>query len=399
MSARRISLRARERDGARRGGISRLLVVAVSLAGAALSCADIPVAPLRSIVVTGSVSTPDGRPVPDASIYFTRTGPGAGRSSAWMDTDWQGRFSGSVAEGIHEVTIAGPEFGGVPEFAHTTVRIDASANRFDYTYGGRRVTGTVTDPAGAVIPNAKLYFYGRSGERSTTLQARVDGAGFLAFVPVGTYSITVVPPSSVDGVPRLDFDNVAIAADTTIDFALTGRRVTGRIFAPDGSPLVAATLWFHEIQGRAVAAFNSRSDGSYEVYVPDGVYEIEMYPALGDRYLMARSFGFLPVAGDLENDLWCRGTAWAGTVRDAQSLSPISGALVKAHQYYGDVNSQYADAYVTTDANGGFGLSLVTGMVHRISVGAAGYRPIEIFPAVSGADSTFDLMLETEAAP
>ncbi|HEV2172874.1 MAG TPA: carboxypeptidase-like regulatory domain-containing protein, partial [Nitrospira sp.] len=53
------------------------------------------------------------------------------------------------------------------------------------------ITGTVTDPSGAVVPGAKVVAENVATGVKTSAQTNSDGVYTLRFLPIGTYTVTM----------------------------------------------------------------------------------------------------------------------------------------------------------------------------------------------------------------
>ncbi|MGH8246430.1 MAG: carboxypeptidase-like regulatory domain-containing protein [Gammaproteobacteria bacterium] len=90
-----------------------------------------------------------------------------------------------------------------------------------------KLSGTVTDATGAVVPNARVRVW--SDETGTTFHLATNevGAYFLAAVPSGTYSVEVIAPGFRKGVVRgvkVDVSNPALA-DVKLEVGATTETV------------------------------------------------------------------------------------------------------------------------------------------------------------------------------
>src|SRR3954451_16621643 len=76
--------------------------------------------------------------------------------------------------------------------------------------GTTSLNGTVTDPAGAVVPNAQVT--AKSNSIGFNRQSQTTGAGFynLSGLPVGTYEVSV----AASGFKPVRIDNVSLAVGT-----------------------------------------------------------------------------------------------------------------------------------------------------------------------------------------
>ena len=73
------------------------------------------------------------------------------------------------------------------------------------TYRGA-INGTVTDPSGAVIPNAEVKAKDKATDITRTTTTTSDGEFVFQDLPVGTYSVIV----TASGFPEMTIDNVSV---------------------------------------------------------------------------------------------------------------------------------------------------------------------------------------------
>ncbi|MGA3189488.1 MAG: carboxypeptidase regulatory-like domain-containing protein [Bryobacteraceae bacterium] len=90
---------------------------------------------------------------------------------------------------------------------------------FCATIGGQvntaTVTGTVTDPSGAAVPNAKIEATNNATSISTVVSTNNTGRFTLSFLPVGTYVLKV----SSDGFQTEIRNNLTVTAGQVLDLA------------------------------------------------------------------------------------------------------------------------------------------------------------------------------------
>ena len=364
------------------GGLAIVMV-------AQLSCAEIPTAPRHVVTIQGTILTRDGDPVADAGVLFEEP-QGSGDAHVYgVTTGSDGSLSLRLAEGTYDVHLFPSNFSGLPEAEVSEFRVAGENPRFDYKYGGIRIEGTVLDPHGAPFPFVDISF--DSPDRPVYVSYREYDGHYRVYLPPGDYDYGAAPVSLTSGVPTRHFRSAHFASDTTCDIALTGRRITGRATGPDGAPLPGVSILYRGDE--AAARVDSRADGSYELYVPDGSYLISAFPSLSELYIQARPFGRVLVSGDLGRDLPFVGVWWQGTVRSPEDGSPVAGAEVRADLL--DFASSARSARAVTDANGTYRLSVVSPAWHFIRIGAAGRNSPYSDPIPAGADSTLDFVAGT----
>lgn len=362
--------------------IGHLVALAILIQG---SCAEIPTAPRAELMLNGTVLDRDGGAISYAEVVFRRNPPSAKLTLRAM-TGSDGAFALALVSGRYSVDILLPFMAGLTDARGVAVDIAGPLPRFDYRFGGQKIEGVVTGPDSAPVTNAIVSFFGieAGSDRYVELDTRFDGTTFRGFLPPGSYTATVSPPSIVEGIPRLQFSNLTVTSDTTFTFALTGHRIYGCVIGPDGLPMSDVTLYYQSSE--ATGGFNSGADGSYEVFVPSGFYRQRVWPGLDDRHVMDRTLGYVNVTGERSLDLDLSGTWWSGTVLDAPGGRAVPSARVSVHNMIISGN-----AVAVCDANGAFQVSVPKGAWHKISVTAPDREGSSVSPVAAGADSTLEL--------
>ena len=206
-------------------------------------------------------------------------------------------------------------------------------------------------------------------------------AAVLAEVPSGAAALVAEGAAGVTSVDTLE----APVATTP------GTAVRGVVRGAEGAPVAGAAVTLISLGGRQLGRSVAQADGSYGVQAPGS----------GSYVLIASADGFQPqastvVVGDeqLSYDILLVGTSGlAGTVRAAESGSPVDGAMVIVTDVRGDVLATGKSA-----ENGEFTFTeLVPGAV-TVAVNAAGYRPLALPVEIGGQGVTrIDAALQSGA--
>ncbi|MFJ3273335.1 MFS transporter [Streptomyces sp. NPDC086776] len=206
-------------------------------------------------------------------------------------------------------------------------------------------------------------------------------AAVLAEVPSGAAALVAEGAAGVTSVDTLE----APVATTP------GTAVRGVVRGAEGAPVAGAAVTLISLGGRQLGRSVAQADGSYGVQAPGS----------GSYVLIASADGFQPqastvVVGDeqLSYDILLVGTSGlAGTVRAAESGSPVDGAMVIVTDVRGDVLATGKSA-----ENGEFTFTeLVPGAV-TVAVNAAGYRPLALPVEIGGQGVTrIDATLQSGA--
>ncbi|MET9096293.1 DHA2 family efflux MFS transporter permease subunit [Streptomyces cyaneofuscatus] len=184
-------------------------------------------------------------------------------------------------------------------------------------------------------------------------------------------------------VPATSYGNETVR-DTSYEIeseTVQGTPVRGVVRGAEGAPVARAALTLISLGGRQLGRSVARGDGGYTLDAPGS----------GSYVLIASADGFQPqastvVVGEepLAFDILLSGTSGlAGTVRAAESGTPVDGAMVIVTDVRGDVL-----ATGTTGQAGEFTFGeLVPGSV-TVAVNAAGFRPLALPVEVGGQGVT-----------
>lgn len=194
----------------------------------------------------------------------------------------------------------------------------------------------------------------------------------LAGVPSGT---TALVSEGSAGVTAVDIPQAAPVA------TLQGTAVSGVVRGAEGAPVGGAAVTLISLGGRQLGISAAQADGSYGLNAPGA----------GSYVLIASADGFQPqastvVVGEepLAYDILLAGTSGlAGTVRAAESGSPVEGAMIIVTDVRGDVLAT-GKSGVTGEFTFG---ELVPGSV-TVAVNAAGFRPMALPVEVGGQGVT-----------
>ncbi|MEU3206449.1 DHA2 family efflux MFS transporter permease subunit [Streptomyces cyaneofuscatus] len=183
--------------------------------------------------------------------------------------------------------------------------------------------------------------------------------------------------------PAASYGNETVR-DTSYEIeneTVQGTPVRGVVRGAEGAPVARAALTLISLGGRQLGRSVARGDGGYTLDAPGS----------GSYVLIASADGFQPqastvVVGEepLAFDILLSGTSGlAGTVRAAESGTPVDGAMVIVTDVRGDVL-----ATGTTGQAGEFTFGeLVPGSV-TVAVNAAGFRPLALPVEVGGQGVT-----------
>ena len=268
------------------------------LAVLAVSCSGTST-PRNSVPVEGVVRMPDGSPVAGGTVAFFEV-PSRGAPSAPLApsvprsqifpgqpiaaTDAQGRFSIRLPVGIYEVWVGGGADSGSMSLRASDVTVRPPRVRLDLHYAAFRVSGRMVGHGGTVIASGHVFVL--SG--TNTANAEIRSGLFRLLLPADTYGIWATPDAAYSGFPRLRFDSVAVASDTTFDLSVDGNEVTGTVTGPGGMPLEGAFVSGYASTASAYSP--TASDGTYRIYLPTREYAFRVSPGHGRDSIGVRDY-------------------------------------------------------------------------------------------------------------
>jgi hypothetical protein len=247
---------------------------------------------------------------------------------------------------------------------------------------GGTLQGTVTDTTGLPVGGAQVQAVGPVTRSATT---RADGTYRLAWVPEGSYDITVTDPNhnpgSTSGVMVVE------GQTTTQDFLLTGGGIlAGTITDSQGAPLAGVRV---QVVGPLTRTINTGSDGSYLFQLPVGTYD-----------MTATLYAYDP--GTATDDVADGMTTTqnftlnlspahsvSGTVSNLATGLPFAGATVKI------LNTPIPST--TTDANGMYLFASVAEGTYDVQASAPGFTTQTQTGVVVNQDVVVDFGLDSAA--
>src|SRR4051812_5845976 len=184
--------------------------------------------------------------------------------------------------------------------------------------GTTSLNGTVTDPAGAVVPNAQVS--ARSKTTGFTRQTETTGAGFynLAGLPVGTYELSV--KSSGFKPVRIDNVNLSVGAAATLNVNLQVGSATAEVTVLADAPIVetSRTVTSTAISSRQVESLpiNGRNFLEFTLLTPGVVRDPTRAGDLSFGGQRGTSNSLLIDGSDANNTFFGQSVGRAGTNRN-----------------------------------------------------------------------------------
>lgn len=191
-------------------------------------------------------------------------------------------------------------------------------------------------------------------------------------------------------VPNNRWGYGALDAFAAVQTALGQATVSGQVsHAGSGVPLPGAQVVFTNTQTSGVVGAQADANGSYQVYLPAGAYDVA---ASRSGYQSQTQTGYAVAAGDdLLLDFHLLMPGWlSGAVTDLNTHQPLAGATLTATPAAGGPAVQ-----ATTNAAGAYSLQLDVGAYH-VSASALNHLPstAENVLVQDAATTTLDFQLQ-----
>ena len=171
-------------------------------------------------------------------------------------------------------------------FVEKNIAISTDIAR-DYTLPFVTLSGKTTDSNGVAVPNvginiAKQWNHGNgySSAQGGAIQSDANGDYSVVLLPYSNYPVTL-SPSAASGFIQTMLNGVNVSTDTVVDLALADvSSLSGTIYGPDGTtPVVGANVRAYDPVSDKPAGSAGLTDslGHYEITVPNGTYNIQLF--------------------------------------------------------------------------------------------------------------------------
>ncbi len=235
--------------------------------------------------VTGTVKNGSGNGVAGADLDLTSTCTGETIQTAHDNTDSSGNFTVYVPAGEYTAHVTPPRCTALGAAKVGATMISSATSLGTLTLpSGVVVTGRVLDSTALPVPAVDLDFFDSStGASRATARDNTDSAGnFTVYVAAGVYDVNFNPPASTDLlVTRIDSVTTSGATglgDITLE---AGLPVSGSVLDEGGSGVLNVDIDAIDAASGApvrLAHDGTAADGSYEVTVPAGAYDLRFTP-------------------------------------------------------------------------------------------------------------------------
>jgi len=343
--------------------------------------------------VVGTVTDPQGQPVPNVSVYVE-----SDDDYGWANTDNNGRYTSSaVRAGDYKIrfrpsgaTYLDEWFDNKPTYdkADPVTLSKGQDKTIDVALGkASHIVGTVTDPQGNPVV-AEVRAYG--GGDSFTDTTASDGTYDIGGLRQGAYRLRITPvePSSLarewwnNQPDEFDADPITLGSDATFtaDVALgNGGVITGTVLDDQDNPAAGVTV---RATGAESEKTMTEADGTYRLaglepgdyrvrFKPQGNLAVQWYDGADsetDATRLAVSAG--QTVPDIDAHLRQARTI-TGTVTDPQG-QPVEDVRVEV---YKDGTFYYTDR-AWTDATGAFSTSDLPTGTYRVYLRPSSPTPL-----------------------
>jgi 5-hydroxyisourate hydrolase-like protein (transthyretin family) len=292
-----------------------------------------------ALLVSGVVTDHLGQPVADAKIkFFDATTPGSPRQPTTHDrTAANGAFDVYVPPGTYDLDFDPPP--GVLELAGhlANVSVGGPGNLGTIQLAaGVAVSGHLSLPGGVPAAHVNVNAV-RSADRLAQRLANdeTDDAGnYAVVVAPGTYDFQY-DPATCSGLAPAAQDSRTVAGATALPplALVTALHLTGSVFDTHGLPAPNVDLDVYAAGGAAklyTPGDQTAADGSYDVRLPAGTYDVKFVPSSLTRLRPAERAG-TAVPANTALPLVSLADGWlvSGSVRDSLSLAPLPGVTVE----------------------------------------------------------------------
>jgi len=355
------------------------------------------------MTISGTVFGPLGKPIPGAQIAafverVEQEAPLQKRLQVLLELQEMQEENGIVAvsDASGNYQIAGLEnlayrlqsvVGGFSPQEKRYISAGSSGVDFNLELGGV-LSGTVQDPGGVAIPDAMVEVFRETGTQDIIeiIQERAmpplasletDGSGFFQFDQLGAGSKYRLVVRASGFQPRQYGELVVESgASERVDVILEpGARIQGTVYDPLGSPLEGARCKVNPMGSRTEgppidltdAGIMTDADGSF---LFDTLEETDYRLIVSSpQYATYQELRIQPGTDSLSIQL-TDGAAVSGSVLDAETSAPISGAVVTVNDV-ADVKKT-----AVTDGNGRYYIRGITEQrrpIAYVSVTATGF--------------------------
>ena len=329
-------------------------------------------------VESGTVVTPTGAPVPNATVFSCASYSG-GNCAGPSTTNVTGEFLLVAPPGPNDLTVSAA--GYLDSVVRASVPPGRSVSLGPIVLTPQppdvfeNITGTVTEsPSGAVLPGAFVVAE-EGGARVAQTETRGNGFYDL-IVRWGTPTVFV-------GIPGFRSANATVVAHanvTGLDFSLPTMVYAVRGVAFDGG--TGTVLGGATIEENGTVVGTTAANGAFDLALPNGTTSlVGTHPPVGAVEYATVRFSVTVTGGATVHDLTIPRSVvpLSGVVVDASTGVPIPAAEATLWTPEGATLSNGA-----TSGTGAFAFAVTPGR-YNVSVTAPGYAPANVSVSTGGA--------------
>ena len=306
--------------------------------------------------LSGTMTLPDGQPVPDARITVYTQGGIFDRGVTTVTTDAQGRYRAELSPGEYALHVQVNE-GNYRDFdipignyqnTRQVENIDLSMDVVeDIVLPYVSFSGRTLDSNGVPVSGVEVYIgIGRASSENNysslgRFTVRSDEQGeFSALTPPGTYDIDLKPPSDESGYGITSYKSVDLTTDTQSDLVIeSANTLSGTMTLPDGQPVPDARITVYTQGGifdRGVTTVTTDAQGHYRAELSPGEYALHVQLNEGNyrdfdipigNYQNTRQVENIDLSMDVVEDIVLPHIGLSGRTLDSNGV-PVSGVEV-----------------------------------------------------------------------
>ena len=364
----------------------------------------------NAINFSGMLLDRDGDPVPNQTVHlekadFVNSG----------NTNEAGAFSFKVVPGSYTLEITNGLFLGAPNAPASFSLVKAGAvslsgnTSMNLSLNEAYLTGTVTGPTGAPVPDVQLHISGSCawGDLSGGFDsyATSDAAGNYAAVIFPSSSVTIeATPQDGSGYGYTKVEGLNIPGDQTRNLTLTNAvTFSGQLLDRDGDPVPNQTIY---LSNPPIAKMGGTDGGgNFSIQVAPGDYSLEVMsgflvsaPNVPPSFGLTR-VGTVSITQNTSMDISLNEAYVSGKVLDpAGNTIPGTEIHMSGNGTWGDLSGRF-DSYATSDGQGNFSCVVFASSLtlQTTPPAASGYGPAQVTALDISGDKSLMVVLTEDS--
>jgi len=350
---------------------------------------------LLSYNITGTLLTPGGEPVADASFDFHNNNWSISKHGMTAEDGTFGIAVSTNGSYKLEFWIDQNTYGDYAAPAVQTVAYSGSnINLGTLHLAPAAMKGKVTTESGSPVANAQIDVHDSSYSWQNSYWGQTDTNGEFKVnksFTTGTYYVNVNPPWGQEGLLPSDTFSVQLTAGETstyyythpIQLATARKKITGTISYPNGAPVTDASIDTWALGGMygGYAWDQTDSRGKYTLWVGKGSYGINVWPdwsaggepdwgSPGEQYIEFTQNNPVSETAVVNFTVAKYDSTLSGKLvkPDGSALGSMISANVNAWEKGGRTGN-----WTEVDSNGNFSMKLAGGHTYEINIWAWDY--------------------------